>query len=173
MTLTVHIPTLETARLVLRPPEPADFPAFAAMMASERAAMMGGPFGTAGAWGAFCHAIGTWTYFGRGTLFITLKGNNTAIGEVGLNDGPLFPETELGWSLFSAEDEGHGYVTEAATTLRDWAFGTTDLGSLVSYTHPENHASQAVAKRLGAVRDHEAPRQDPEDVVFRHMRPQA
>jgi RimJ/RimL family protein N-acetyltransferase len=40
----------------------------------------------------------------------------------------------------------------------------------VSYTHPDNEASKAVALRLGAVEDPDAPRQDPEDVVFRYRR---
>jgi RimJ/RimL family protein N-acetyltransferase len=46
------------------------------------------------------------------------------------------------------------------------------LTTLVSYMDPENHASAAVARRLGAVPDPDAPRQPgPEneaDLVFRH-----
>ena len=91
------------------------------------------------------------------------------MGVVEINDGPLFPEKELGWMLYEGF-EGQGYATEAATALRDWAFDTLGLESLVSYFHPENHRSMAVAKRLGGQPDFEAPRQDDEDLVFRYRR---
>jgi RimJ/RimL family protein N-acetyltransferase len=52
--------------------------------------------------------------------------------------------------------------------MRDWAFAERRLPTLVSYCDPANERSIAVAERLGAVRDDLAPRQDPEDVVFRH-----
>jgi RimJ/RimL family protein N-acetyltransferase len=72
--------------------------------------------------------------------------------------------------------EGQGYATEAARALRDWAFDEAGLPTLVSYMDRENHASAAVARRLGAVPDPEAARQPgPEndgDLVFRH-RPEA
>jgi RimJ/RimL family protein N-acetyltransferase len=45
------------------------------------------------------------------------------------------------------------------------------VDSLVSYADRENAASHAVARRLGAVEDADAPRPDAEDVVFRHRRP--
>jgi RimJ/RimL family protein N-acetyltransferase len=54
--------------------------------------------------------------------------------------------------------------------LRDWAFANLPIETLVSYTDPDNHASQAVARRLGAVLDADAPRQDPEDLVWRYAR---
>lgn len=62
-------------------------------------------------------------------------------------------------------------MTEAAAALRDWAFATLSLSSLVSYFDPANSRSIAVAERLGAVRDDNAPRQDAEDVVYRHLPP--
>ena len=45
------IPTITTPRLTLRPPVYADFPAYAALMASPRSVHMGGPFDTFAAWG--------------------------------------------------------------------------------------------------------------------------
>lgn len=170
MTPTVTIPTLETERLTLRAPQMADYPAFEAMMMSERSRMMGGPFDRQGAWGGFCHAIGTWSLFGQGSLFLEHKESGEVIGEVGLNNGPLFPETELGWSLFEGH-EGQGFATEAARAMQHWAFTEAGLQTLVSYTHPDNLRSQAVARRLGGVEDLTAARQDPEDFVFRYQRP--
>ena len=162
-------PTLHTARLTLRLPVLPDFPAFAAIMASPRAAYMGGPCGQSAAWGMFCHDIAGWTLFGHGGLMIDLTAAGTTIGQVSLNAGPLFPETELGWMLYDGH-EGQGYATEAATALRDWAFAHLTVSSLVSYIDEANAASIAVARRLGATLDAHAPRQDPEDLVWRHGR---
>lgn len=162
-------PTLQTERLTLRPMVAADFPAYAAMMATPRAKGMGGPFCERDAWGMFCHDTACWTLFGHGALMLDRRDTGDTIGQVGLNAGPLFPEPELGWMLYDGQ-EGQGFATEAAAALRDWAFANLTLDSLVSYTDPDNHGSQAVARRLGAVLDTDAPRQDPEDLVWRHQR---
>jgi RimJ/RimL family protein N-acetyltransferase len=162
-------PTLHTDRLILRLPVMADFPAYATLMASPRAVGMGGPFDAKGAWGLFCHEIACWQLFGHGGLTIQHRETGEAVGLVGLNGGPLFPEIELGWQLNEGH-EGRGYATEAARALLDWAFATLPLQSLVSYTDPDNLASQAVARRLGAVIDSGADRQDPTDIVWRHHR---
>lgn len=168
----IPIPTLRTSRLVLRPPRFEDFAAYRVLMASPRSVGMGGPYDTRGAWGWFCHDVGQWHLFGHGALMVDVSATGECAGQVGINHGPLFPEKELGWLLYE-DFEGRGYATEAATAMRDWAFGTLGLETLVSYCDPANHASIAVAERLGAVRDETAPRQDPEDVVFRHVRPGA
>jgi RimJ/RimL family protein N-acetyltransferase len=54
-------------------------------------------------------------------------------------------ETELGWTL-AREHWGHGYATEAARALRDWA-GKERIISLID---PENVRSIRVAEKLGA-----------------------
>jgi len=163
-------PTLRTRRLVLRPMVEADFPAYRDMLATPRSIYMGGPFDEARAWGLFCHDIACWTLYGHGGLMIDVAPTTECVGQVGINHGPLFPEKELGWLLYDGF-EGQGYVTEAATALRDWAFAELKLPSLVSYFDPANTRSIAVAQRLGAVRDDDAPRQDADDVVYRHLPP--
>lgn len=162
-------PTLTTVRLTLRAPVAADFPAYAALMASPRSAGMGGPFDEREAWGIFCHEIACWHLFGHGGLTITRTDTGEAVGMVEINAGPLFPEPELGWQLYDGH-EGQGYATEAARAMLDWAFATLPLQSLVSYTGPDNVASQAVARRLGAVIDPDAAVQDEGDIVWRHRR---
>jgi RimJ/RimL family protein N-acetyltransferase len=162
-------PTLTTKRLTLRPMREGDFPAYARLMESPRAAYMGGPFDTRAAWGMFCHDAACWALFGHGALMVDQASTGETVGQVGLNAGPLFPETELGWFLYDGH-EGAGYATEGAAALRDWAFRTLPVESLVSYMDAANVASQAVARRLGATLDADAPRPDPEDLVFRHRR---
>ena len=126
------IPTIETERLILRAPVVEDFPAYARLMASVRSAGMGGPFETRAAWGIFCHGVALWRFFGHGALMIDLRSTRQCLGLVEINHGPRFPEKELGWQLYEGF-EGHGYATEAACALRDWAFGTLGLPTLVSY----------------------------------------
>ena len=45
------------------------------------------------------------------------------------------------------------YATEGATTALDYAFSTMGRARVISLIHPENHASIAVAKRLGETRE--------------------
>lgn len=165
--MMTNIPTLITERLVLRPPVFADFALYAELMASQRSIHMGGPYDTFAAWGLFCHDIALWHLFGHGALMLDLRSTGECVGQVGINHGPLFPEKELGWLLYPGH-EGHGYAIEAARALRDWAFAIRGLLTLVSYVDPANSRSIAVAERLGATLDNEAPRQDPEDLVYRH-----
>lgn len=162
------VPTLHTARLTLRPMVEADFPAYRALMTSQRAVYMGGPYDERGAWGAFCHDIACWTLYGHGGLMVDLVATGETVGQVGINGGPLFPEKELGWLLYDGF-EGRGYVTEAAAAMRDWAFDALGGEGLVSYIDPGNSRSIAVAERLGAMRDGAATQaQDPGDLVYRH-----
>ena len=168
--MTRTVPTLTTERLTLRPMRADDFDAYAAMMASPRSAFMGGPCDTRAAWGMFCHDVACWTLYGHGALMLDRRDTGETVGQVGLNAGPLYPEVELGWTLYDGH-EGKGFATEGAAVLRDWVWGALQLDTLVSYAHPDNAASHAVARRLGAVEDPQAPRQDPEDAVFRHARP--
>ncbi|NSZ84745.1 GNAT family N-acetyltransferase [Agrobacterium tumefaciens] len=161
------IPTLRTERLILRPQIMADFPAYRDFMASTRSIGVGGPYDLPSTWGVFCHDLANWHFFGHGALMIELGETGQCIGQVGINHGPLFPEKELGWLLYGGQ-EGHGYAAEAASALRDWAFETLKLQTLVSYVSPRNSKSAAVAQRLGGVIDPSTPRSDPEDLAYRY-----
>lgn len=163
------VPTLETTRLRLRPLTVNDYAAYAAVMQSGRAVYMGGPLDDRECWGMFCHCLGSWAMFGHGALMIQRAATGDDIGMVSINSGPLFLEDELGWFLFEGFD-GHGYATEAAAALRDWAFDTRGLSTLVSYFAPENLRSVAVATRLGGWRDDAAKVLDPTDIAYRYSR---
>lgn len=60
------------------------------------------------------------------------------------------PEVEIGWWLSPAA-WGHGYATEAATALRDFAFTTAGVPRLMVVLNAENERSVAVALRIGGV----------------------
>lgn len=166
----VSIPTLTTERLTLRAPVMEDYAAYEALWLSERSVHMGGPLAPRVIWGVFCHDIALWHLYGHGALMIDLRATGQCVGQVGINHGPWFPEKELGWLVYDAH-EGNGYATEAARALRDWAFTTLKLPHLVSYVDAANARSSSVALRLGGVLDPDAPKQDPEDLVYRYLAP--
>ena len=96
-----------------------------------------------------------WERNGIGKFVVVRREDEAVVGRVGVQ--LLDPETwqpvagadgqaELGWTL-RPEHRGHGYATEAAAAVRDWYPGDR----LVSLIPPDNLASQAVARRLGAV----------------------
>jgi RimJ/RimL family protein N-acetyltransferase len=58
-------------------------------------------------------------------------------------------QPELGWALIRAH-WGHGYATEAASAIREWAHEFRSIEQLVSLISPDNVRSQRVAERLGA-----------------------
>lgn len=162
-----RIPTLTTPRLVLRPMAARDWEGYRAVMMSDRATYMGGPFSIAAAWGMFCADHAQWDLFGCGALMIDSRADGACLGQVAINAGPLFPEHELGWLLYPAA-EGQGIAHEAAAALRDWSRQGGKIGTLVSYVDPRNARSIRLAERLGATLDRHARRPDPADLVYRH-----
>lgn len=88
---------------------------------------------------------------GYGPLAVVLKGSGGLIGYCGLfyfEDINGRPEVELGYRL-ARKAWGKGFATEAAAAVRDHAFETLGLDRLISLIDPANHASIAVAKKLG------------------------
>ena len=164
----IEIPTLRTSRTILRPMQANDWPDYHRLMGSDRAVFMGGPFDRKAAWGMFCADHAQWDLFGCGALMIEDRQSGRVLGQVGINDGPLFPERELGWFVYP-EAEGQGLAYEAASALRDWARDILQCRTLVSYLDPGNTRSARLAERLGAVPDPKAARPDPTDLVYRHF----
>lgn len=88
---------------------------------------------------------------GWGFWAVSLKGSDTFIGFVGLNQPqqnlPFSPCVEIGWRL-SKEFWGYGYATEAANACLKFAFEELKLDEVVSFTAKINERSQRVMKRL-------------------------
>ena len=161
------IPTLTTARLTLRAPQMADFPAYSAFLASPRSKGVDGPLNTKAAWAYFTHDCALWHLAGHGSLMIVRRDTGALAGSISLNAGPMFDEVELGWMVY----DGHtnlGFATEAAAVLRDWALGPRRLPTLVSYVGIDNAPSRRVAEKLGAVIDRTVRQQAPETLTYRH-----
>jgi len=151
------IPVLETPRLRLRRPELRDFDAYAALSADPEVMRFIGdglPQGRRRAWQAFTGMLGHWAVRGYGQFAVESKASGAFLGRVGLYEPDPWPGTELAWAL-AREHWGQGYAPEAATAIRDWAFGTLGLRRLVSVIIPENRPSIRVAEKIGERFDHD------------------
>ncbi len=168
-------PVLETERLTLRAPRMSDYPAFEAFLADGRAKFVGGPMGRHEAWRAFGHLAGMWALKGCGSFVFTRKGEDAVVGSTGPWVPEDWPEGELGWTIWDEEAEGKGFAYEAAIAARAYAYDTLGWMTAVSYIDVGNDRSEALAQRLGAVLDPDAPRPDknPDLLVYRHPAPEA
>ena len=173
MTVAFSAPTLETERLLLRAPKPADADRFMQAYGAERMKYVGGPKTPAEAWRLLGLEIGHWIMRGYGMFAVTLKGEDRLCGIVGHWYPQGWAETEIGWVILDPEDEGKGIAYEAAKACVDHAFGPLGWDTAVSYIHPDNAASIALAERLGATLDPDAPlpETDKPCLVYRHPRP--
>lgn len=161
-----RIPALDTRRLQLRAPRIYDFKAYAKILDSDRAILMGGPFSRAEAWADFTNYTACWMLHGHGLWTIDAQTTPSA-GFVLLGFEYDDPEPELG--IFLTEGaEGQGYAEEAMIAARDYAFDSLNWDSVASFVDQENDRCIRLMNRLGAKRDHEAEPEDGETYVFRH-----
>ncbi len=165
--MTQLVPTLTTERLTLRAPKPQDWDGYRAIMTSDRAKYMDGPYSAKEAWADFAATAGSWIVAGYGGWTIADRTNDAFLGTVAITRPPHFPETEIGW-LVSPAAEGNGYAYEAAQSALHWAFAERGLETLVSYIDPPNARSIRLAERLGAQRDEAADAPSVGDLVYRH-----
>lgn len=134
-----------TERLVLRSFRPEDAEAFAAINADPLVTrFVGGPMSREASDALLARFVAEgemarWAVERDGEL----------LGFCGLGTHPVAPdEVEIGWRLASRV-WGQGIATEAATAVRDLAFGRFGLDHLVAVIHPDNVASIRVAEKIG------------------------
>jgi RimJ/RimL family protein N-acetyltransferase len=142
-------PTLETARLILRPLAREDFEGWAALMADEASKYIGGPQVRSAAWRGFVSVAGAWAMYGYSMFSVIEKARGRWIGRVGPWVPEGWPGTEVGWGL-TKDAYGQGYATEAATATIDWVFDALGWTDVIHCIDPDNLASQKVAARLGS-----------------------
>ncbi len=154
----IEIPTLRSARLVLRAFSADDLPHLHAMaLDAEVTRHLGKDGGTDGppptleaVWQRLATALGQWGLRGYGMFAVEdAKG---FVGRAGLHHPFGEPAPQLSYIL-CRRSWGHGYATEAAAAARGWMLETHRPGCLVSHIAPENAASARVAAKLGAIRD--------------------
>jgi RimJ/RimL family protein N-acetyltransferase len=179
---------LSTDRLCLRVPAPRDADALYHLFADAEVMQGLGkkPISTVEEARAMIEGmIDGWRTDGLGPFVLeTTATGHEVVGEAGLmifDTRGWTPSTwvkagshaqpELGWALMRAH-WGHGYATEAAAAIRDWAQQRRKIDRLVSLISPGNVRSQRVAERLGAVPAETVTPADSErtTVVWRHRR---
>lgn len=144
-------PTLETQRLILRPPMQQDFEAWAAFAADEEVGrFIGGHQPRGSAWRGMAMLAGSWALLGFGMFSVIEKETGRWIGRLGPWQPEGWPGTEVGWGL-AREAQGKGYATEGAAASMDWAVQHLGWTDIIHCIDPANAASQEVARRLGAV----------------------
>ena len=168
---TRDIPVLETKRLVLRGPEPQDYPDFKATFSSYRSRFMGGPLNAYEAWMLYAAEIGHWHIRGYGMWMIHDRATDKTLGMAGGWFPAKWPEREIAWIIWP-EKAGHGYALEATHAARTHFYNEQGWDGAVSYIDPKNLDSIRLAERLGAVKDHDAKTIDGNDAVYRHPSPE-
>ena len=148
---------IKTERLLIRKPQIEDAPGLLEAFADPEAMRYIGDGSTtdlAGAEGAVDRWLERWDAWGLGMFVVERAEDARVLGRAGfLRWDPETweiggSETELGWGL-AREHWGHGYATEAARALRDWALGERGLIRLISLIQHENLRSVRVAEKLG------------------------
>jgi RimJ/RimL family protein N-acetyltransferase len=142
-------PNLNTERLVLRRPNFGDVEAIVSVVGdwevARRLARVPHPYGPEDAYFFLDHVVpNEWVWA------ITLKGNNTLIGAVGLTPEADKDSAELGYWL-SPMHAGQGIATEAASAVVQFGFGNLCLPLVTSGYFEENQASGRVLRKLGFV----------------------
>lgn len=141
--------SLETSRLIMRPPIDSDLDGWAAFDADEQATrFFGGARSRAQSWQQLAAAAGMWSLRGCGLFSVIEKDSGRWVGRV----GPWKPEgaiAEIGWAILPSAWR-RGYAREGATAAIDWAvdrLGWTEIRHLIDAA---NAPSIALAGKLGA-----------------------
>ena len=143
-------PTLETDRLLLRPPSAQDFEAYAEFSADPAVmTFLGGAVPRSAAWRQWAALTGVWVLKGFSMFSFIEKDSRRWVGR----GGPWMPEgwpgTEVGWGI-ARWAQRRGYAREAATAAIDWGFDVLGWTEVIHCIDPLNAASIATAKSLGS-----------------------
>ena len=149
-------PTLQTARLRLRPFTVADTDAIFALHSNRRVLRYwdAPPWKHRAQAERFIAVCGQIEQEGTGArLAIERAADGVFIGWCSLrNWNPDYRSARLGYCLDEAA-WGEGFATEAARAVLHWAFDTLDLNRVESATDTRNTASSRVLEKLGFVRE--------------------
>ncbi len=166
------IPVLETNRLLLKGPQPEDYPNFKATFTSFRARYMGGPLNPYEAWMLYAAEIGHWEIRGYGMWMIHDKESDETYGMAGAWYPAMWPEREIAWIIWP-EVAGRGIALEAVSAVRRHVYDVLNWDTVVTYVDPYDLDSVRLCERLGCTKDKEAKTIGDDDAVYRHPAPNA
>lgn len=171
----VHIPVIETERLILRGWREEDFGGLFVLFSDPEATrFIGGIKDAPNTWRQLATYAGHWLLKGWGPFAVTLKSTGETIGYC----GPWDPygkalEAEITYGLAKAH-HGHGYATEAVRAAVSYAYDGLKWPTAISYIDEKNDASLGVVRKLGALQDGAAKLYDVVPVqIWRYPEPSA
>jgi [ribosomal protein S5]-alanine N-acetyltransferase len=142
------LPTLETARLRIRPYHEADIPELLPLIGTREVAAttlrIAHPYTEQDARGFLALARES----GKLWLAITLRNDGRQIGGIGLRIEEQHQHAELGYWL-GASYWGQGYATEAAHEMIRYGFENLELHRIFATHFKHNPASGSILKKLG------------------------
>ena len=149
-------PTLETPRLILRPPRQEDFDGFAAMAQEEETMrFIGGLAAPDAAWRSMASLTGSWALLGYSMFSVIEKESGRWIGRLGPwrpgGEQGGWPGPEVGWALIAAA-HGKGLAYEGAAAAIDWVFDQLGWDRVIHCIDKSNTPSIKLAHRLGSQR---------------------
>ena len=146
---------IETARLLLRLPEPRDRAALHAMWADPLVMAELGPVKDAAASDAVIAKHDALRAEGLGFWIVERRADGVVIGFCGLKRGdahnPIDGEIEAGW-IIARPYWRQGYALEAMEAALAWGWAHFDVPRIVAITSRINLKSQALMTRLGMAR---------------------
>jgi len=148
--------TLETERLILRPPVEGDLDGFAAMWADAETLkhIPIDPNTRGQSWGGLMRIAGCWALKGYGQWVVLDKDSDEFLGHAGFFDamrdlGPDFDaHREAGW-VFTSEASGKGLATEAMMAALGWMDRQRFGDKTVCMIGADHNASIRVAEKCG------------------------
>lgn len=144
----MHIPTLETQRLLLEPPSEAGWGAYERFYTdAEASKMYGGPMTVQQAWARLASDLGTWHLRGFGVWLLRRKIEGDYVGTCGFWQGNGWPR-ELTWWLLP-EARGRGLAKEASQSVIAHAYNGFGWNAVQTYMKDENDAARALVLSLG------------------------
>jgi RimJ/RimL family protein N-acetyltransferase len=146
--VTLTAPDIPLGPILLRALRLADFPAFAALHAAPRAALMWALAAPDEAWRVFLERAGEWSIRGFGMWTIAATEDDAFLGHAGYLQPHDAAEPELGWAV-TAGAEGKGIAFAAVQAARDWG-RAQGIAAPVSHIDARNARSIRLAERLGA-----------------------
>ena len=146
------VPTIESARLWLRPMRGDDFDALLQIFTDPKVmASFGGELFTSAQMQSWLdRSLEHQAQFGYGLFSVCRKTDGRLIGDCGLEQMTVDGHTaaELGYD-FRSDAWNQGFATEAACAVRDYAFTELHLPQLISLIRVGNLASRRVAEKVG------------------------
>jgi RimJ/RimL family protein N-acetyltransferase len=142
---------IETERLIIRPWEPADRPAFAAMAQDPeimRYINGGVPMTDEQIDEAMARQGRQASELGYCMGALVEKATDRVVGVAGLQPLGTTGELEIGWWL-ARDVWGRGYATEAGRASMEYVFHTVGREKVMAIIDPPNDASKRVVARLG------------------------